>query len=108
MKSIYRAIMLTAVVGLASPLGHAALSTNDAAAVCKSEAQAKYTQGTQAVRVKFKGIYGSATHRKVRLQVLPAEGKAFLALCEVDGNTGAIATLVPSSAPGKTLETVVR
>jgi hypothetical protein len=101
-------MMLTAVVGLASPLGHAAISANDAIAGCEAEARAKYSQGTDTVRVKFKGMYGNPAHPRIRLQVLPDAGKAFLSVCEADGNGDEMVSLMPRATRIQALETIAR
>jgi hypothetical protein len=45
--------------------------------------------------VKFKGMFGGSDVRKVRIQVLPPEGKSFLAICEVNGRSGDFLSLAP-------------
>ena len=78
--NVSRTLLLSVVLaGLVSPVAQAAVSPADAAATCKAEAQARYARGDRQARVKFKGMFGGSDVRKVRIQVLPAEGKAFLA-----------------------------
>jgi hypothetical protein len=95
MKTIRTAVLALAIAGIASPLAHAAVSPADAAATCKAEAQARYASGDRQARVKFKGMFGGSDVRKVRIQVLPPEGKAFLAICEVNGRSGDFVSLAP-------------
>lgn len=97
MKAIRRLVLAATFAGLAAPFAQAGVSTEDAAGLCKAEAQARYGSAEQLARVKFKGIYGSAALRKVRLQVLPAEGRSFLAICEVNGQGGLQVTLSPAA-----------
>lgn len=78
---------------LAAPLAQAAVSPEDAAATCKAEAQTRFAKGDELARVKFKGMFGSATLRKVRIQVLPPAGGAFLAVCEINGRGGEFVSL---------------
>ena len=85
MHSIRRFVVVSVFAGLLAPLAQAGVSPEKAASLCKAEAVSRYTQGEQIARVKLKGIYGGAGLRKVRVQVLPAEGEAFMALCEVNG-----------------------
>lgn len=95
MKSTRSTVLAFAIAGLLSPLAHAAVSPADAAATCRAEAQARYASGDRQARVKFKGMFGGADVRKVRIQVLPPEGKAFLAVCEVNGRSGDFLGLAP-------------
>lgn len=95
MKSIRITVLTVAFAGLFSPLVHAAVSVADAAATCRAEAQARYANGDRQARVKFKGMFGGADVRKVRMQVLPPEGKAFLVVCEVSGRSGDFLGLAP-------------
>ena len=68
----------------------------DAATACKAQAASQYASGEQPARVKFKGVYGGNDSRKVRMQVLPADGgRAFLAICDVNGRTGETMGSVP-------------
>ncbi len=95
MKTSRTAALALAIAGIASPLAHAAVSPADAAATCKVEAQARYASGDRQARVKFKGMFGGSDVRKVRIQVLPPEGKSFLAICEVNGRSGKFVSLAP-------------
>jgi len=95
MKTIRSAALVLSLAVLASPLAQAAVSPADAAATCKAEAQARYAVGDRQARVKFKGMFGGSDVRKVRIQVLPAEGKAFLAICEVSGRSGDFLSIAP-------------
>ncbi len=97
--NVSRTLLLSVVLaGLVSPVAQAAVSPADAAATCKAEAQARYASGDRQARVKFKGMFGGSDVRKVRIQVLPAEGKAFLAICEVNGRSGEFVSLAPVAA----------
>jgi hypothetical protein len=73
----------------------AVVSAISLAATCKAEAQARYASGDRQARVKFKGMFGGSDVRKVRIQVLPPEGKSFLAICEVNGRSGDFMSLAP-------------
>ena len=97
MKTIRRFVVASVLAGLVAPVAFAGVSSEDAISACKTEAAARYAQGGQLVRVKLKGMYGTAAVRKVRVQVLPAEGKPFLALCEVDGKSGGVVSLQPGT-----------
>ena len=97
-RHIASAASFAAFAALA-PLAQAGISTADAATACKTEAQARYSAGERLARVKFKGMYGGAALRKVRVQVLPPEGKAFLAVCEVSGQGGERVSLQPVAKP---------
>jgi hypothetical protein len=91
-------VLVAALGGLVVPLAQAAVTPADAAATCKAEAQARYGNGDRQARVKFKGMFGGSDVRKVRIQVLPPEGKAFLAICEVNGRSGGFVSLAPVAA----------
>jgi hypothetical protein len=96
MKTIYGVILTAVVASMASTVSAASMSVADAATACKAQAASQYASGEQPARVKFKGVYGGNASRKVRLQVLPADGsRAFLAVCEVDGRTGEVVGLAP-------------
>jgi len=95
MKTIRSTLLALGVAGLVSPLAQAAVSPAEAAATCKAEAQARYASGDRQARVKFKGMFGGSDVRKVRIQVLPPEGKSFLAICEVNGRSGDFMSLAP-------------
>ena len=96
MKTIYGVVLTAVVAGMASTVSAASMSVADAATACKAQAASQYASGEQPARVKFKGVYGGNDSRKVRIQVLPADGgKAFLAICEVDGRTGEVVGLAP-------------
>jgi hypothetical protein len=95
MKTIRSTLLALSVAGLVSPFAQAAVSPADAAATCKAEAQARYGSGDRQARVKFKGMFGGSDVRKVRIQVLPPEGKSFLAICEVNGRSGDFLSLAP-------------
>ena len=97
MKTIRNVLMTVVFAGMASAVSGATIwSDSRAATVCKAQAASQYASGERPARVKFKGIYGGNDSRKVRIQVLPADGgKAFLAICEVDGRTGEVVGLAP-------------
>lgn len=96
MKTIYGVVLTAVVAGMASTVSAASMSVAEAATACKTQAASQYAAGGSPARVKFKGIYGGADSRKVRMQVLAADGaKAFLAVCEVDGRTGEVVGLAP-------------
>ena len=96
MKTIYGVVLTAVVAGMASTVSAASMSVADAATACKAQAASQYASGERPARVKFKGIYGGNDSRMVRVQVLPADGgKAFLAICKVDGRTGEVVGLVP-------------
>jgi len=96
MKTIYGVVLTAVVAGMASTVSAASMSVAEAATACKTQAASQYASGGSPARVKFKGIYGGADSRKVRMQVLAADGaKAFLAVCEVDGRTGEVVGLAP-------------
>jgi len=104
MKTIKGVVLATVVAGMSAMASAGTPSINEAAAVCKSQASLQYAAGDSAARIKFKGVYGGNDSRKVRLQVLPAGGKAFLAICRVDGRSGEIVALAPvAQATGPTL-----
>mgnify|MGYP006346503115 CR=1 FL=1 len=97
MKTIYGVVLAAVVAGMASTVSAASMSVAEAATTCKAQAASQYAAGERAARVKFKGVYGGNDSRRVRMQVLPADGgKAFLAICEVNGRTGEVVRLVPS------------
>ena len=97
MKTIYGVVLAAVVAGMASTVSAASMSVAEAATTCKAQAASQYAAGERAARVKFKGDYGGNDSRRVRMQVLPADGgKAFLAICEVNGRTGEVVRLVPS------------
>ena len=96
MKTIYGVILTAVVASMASTVSAASMSVADAATACKAQATSQYASGEQPARVKFKGVYGGNDSRKVRMQVLPADGgRAFLAICDVNGRTGEIVGLAP-------------
>lgn len=96
MKTIYGVILTAVVASMASTVSAASMSVAEAATTCKAQAASQYASGERAARVKFKGVYGGNDSRRVRMQVLPADGgKAFLAICEVNGRTGEVVRLVP-------------
>lgn len=88
-------VLSLALLALSIPQTQAAVSPSDAAATCKAEAQTRYASGDRQARVKIKGMIAGGEVRKVRMQVLPAEGKAFLAICEVNGRSGEVLSLTP-------------
>ena len=96
MNSTRSFALAVAFTTLVAPLAQAAVSPEDAAATCKAEAQTRFSQGDELARVKFKGMFGSATLRKVRIQVLPPAGGAFLAVCEINGRGGEFVSLTRS------------
>lgn len=100
MNILRPALLVLSIAALAAPLAHAAVSPADAATTCKAEAQARYANGERQARVKFKGMFGGSDVRKVRLQVLPPEGKAFLAICEVSGRSGDFLSIAPVAGAG--------
>jgi hypothetical protein len=100
MQSIRRFVVASVFAGLLAPLAQAGVSPEKAAVLCKAEAASRYAQGEQIARIKLKGIYGSAGLRKVRVQVLPAEGKAFMAVCEVNGRSGEVVSIEPQAKNG--------
>ena len=96
MKTIYGVILTAVVASMSSTVSTASMSVADAATACKAQAASQYALGEQPARVKFKGVYGGNDSRKVRMQVLPADGgKAFLAVWAVDGRTGEVVGLAP-------------
>lgn len=95
MKTIYGVVLAAVVAGTSAMASAGTASVNESAAMCKAQATSQYANAQGAARVKFKGIYGGNDSRKVRLQVLPAGGKSFLALCEVDGRSGEVVALSP-------------
>jgi len=95
MNSTRTFALAVAFATLVAPVAQAAVSPEDAAATCKAEAQTRFAQGDQLARVKFKGMFGGSDVRKVRIQVLPPEGKSFLAICEVNGRSGDFLSLAP-------------
>ena len=101
MKTIYSVVLTAVVAGMASTVSAATMSVAEAATVCKAEAASQYASGEQPARVKFKGVYGGNDRRRVRMQVLPVEGRAFLAICEVNGSTGEVVGLAPVSRAGQ-------
>ena len=96
MKTIYGVVLTAVVAGMASTVSAASMSVAEAATACKAQAASQYASGERAARVKFKGAYCGNDSRKVRMQVLPADGgKAFLAICEVNGRSGEVIGLAP-------------
>jgi len=108
MKTIRRIVAASLFTGLLAPLAQAGMTTAEAATACKTEAQARFAQGEELARVKFKGIYGGNAVRKVRLQVLPAEGKPFFAICEVNRRSGDLVSLQAKSRPDAQVATTNR
>ena len=78
------------------PAAEAGVSSADALRACKTEAQARHADGQGAVRVKLKGMHGNSRSLKLRLEVVPAAGERFLAICELDRN-GRVVSLQPAS-----------
>ena len=97
MQSIRRFVVASVFAGLLAPLAQAGVSPEKAAALCKAEAASRYATGEQLARVKLKGISGGASLRKVRVQVLPVEGQAFMAMCEVNGHSNEVVSLEPQA-----------
>jgi len=102
MKTIRNVLMTVVFAGMASAVSGATIwSDSRAATVCKAQAASQYASDDQPARVKFKGIYGGNERRKVRMQVLPAEGRPFLAICEVSRPAGEVVGLAPAAKPGQ-------
>ena len=102
MKTIRDVLIMVVFAGMASTVSAATIwSDSQAATVCKAQAASQYASGEQPARVKFKGIYGGNERRKVRMQVLPAEGRPFLAICEVSRPGGEVVGLAPAAHPGQ-------
>jgi hypothetical protein len=97
MKTIYGVVLAAVFAGVASTASAGISSPAEAAAVCKAQAAQQYAAGEKLARVKFKGIYGGGNSRKVRMQILPAEGKAFLAVCELDADSGEVVSIAPAN-----------
>ena len=96
MKTIYGVVLTAVVAGMASTVSAASMSGGGAATAWQAQAASQYAPGERPARVKFKGVYGANDSRKVRMQVLPADGgKAFLAICEVNGRSGEVIGLAP-------------
>ena len=106
MKTIRRFVVASVLAGLVAPVAFAGVSPEGAVTACKAEAAGRYAQGEQLARVKLKGMYGNSAMRKVRLQVLPAGGHAFLALCEVNGHSGEVVSLEPQNRSAPALAAV--
>jgi hypothetical protein len=102
MKTICKVLTMAVFAGTVSTVSAATIwSDAEAATVCKAQAASQYASGEQPARVKFKGIYGGNERRKVRMQVLPAEGRPFLAICEVSRPGGEFVGLAPAAHPGQ-------
>jgi hypothetical protein len=102
MKTTYVAVLATVVAGgMASNVSAAQMSEAEAATACKAQAASQYASGERTARVKFKGIYGGTDRLKVRMQVLPAEGRAFLAVCEVSRSAREVVRLAPPARGGQ-------
>lgn len=97
MKTIYSSIVAaTLAIGASSAVAATSLSEYQAATVCHARAASQYADGARTAHVTFKGVYGGTDRLRVRMQVLPAEGKAFLAICEVSRNARALVALAPT------------
>ena len=92
--------------GASSTLAATWTSEAEAAAACKAQAASQYADGERAARVKFKGIYGGADRLKVRMQVLPGEGRAFLAICDVSRSAHAVVGVSPATRSKRPAEVV--
>lgn len=79
------------------PVAQAGVSSADALRACKTEAQARHGHGQDAVRVKLKGMHGNSRSLKLRLEVVPATGERFMAICVLD-HSGRVVSLQPASA----------
>ena len=98
MKSIYRAILVTAVVAMASPLTHA-MSESELVGICKAQTQARFAQDNERTRVKFKEIRGNGSSKIVRLEVTPRDGAKTQVRCELATRTGQVLAFTPSGKP---------
>lgn len=94
---IYRSVLFAAMAATVAPLSHAGLSQADIVGICKAQAEAQYAQQGSDVRVKLRDIRGNSKVRKVRLQVLPEGGEAFIATCQLNTRTAAIVALEPKN-----------
>lgn len=98
MKMIRSLVFAASVAGVASTTSAETIySVSEAAEACKVHAASQYASADQPARVQFKGVYGGTDRRKVRMQVLPAQGRAFLAICEVSRRSGEIVGLTPGA-----------
>jgi len=89
------AVAAALAAGAASATAATSMSEVDAASACKARAASQYAAGERTARIKFKGIYGGADRLKVRMQVLPAEGRVFLAICEVSRSAQTVVGIAP-------------
>lgn len=97
MKTIQGMVLAAVVAGTSSMASAGTTSINEAAAACEAQATAEYAVGGSPAHVRFKGVYGSGDSPKVRLQVVPAGGKSFLAICAVEGLSGEVVALAPAA-----------
>jgi hypothetical protein len=104
MNTIRNVLMMAVFAGMAAT-GSAATIWSDsrAATLCKTQAASQYAVGEQPARVTFKGIYGGNERRKVRMQILPVEGRPFVAICEVSRRGGEVVGRAPAVHPGRSV-----
>lgn len=62
-------------------------------AMCKAEANAKYGQGGELVRTKFKAATGSQVKLTILLQVFARDADSFKVMCNIDGRAHQVVSI---------------